>query len=98
MGMKFLHLPKSKQFSIGYRYYDPQKEAMKERGERIQREMAQNNEEEVSSLYKSGIKGQFRNSGKFTHSKTIAEARKKSNMRLLFIVILLFALFYLLLK
>lgn len=98
MGMKFLHLPRAKQFSITTRFYDPQKEAMKEREERIKRELAQNNEEEVSSLYRSGIKGQFRNSGKFTHSKTIADARRKSNMRLLVIVVLLSALFYILLK
>ena len=98
MGMKFLHLPRAKQFNITTRFYDPQKEAMKEREERIKRELAQNNEEEVSSLYRSGIKGQFRNSGKFTHSKTIADARRKSNMRLIYIVILLTALVYFFLK
>ena len=98
MGMKFLHLPKAKQFNIGYRFYDPQKEAMKEREERIKRELDQHNEEEISSLYRSGIKGQFRNSGKLSHSKTVAEARRKSNMRLLIIMIMLSALFYFLLK
>jgi hypothetical protein len=98
MGMKFLHLPKSKPFSIGYRFYDPQKEAMKEREARIKRELEQNNEDAVGAIYGSGIKGQFRNSGKLTHSKTIAEARRKSNKRLLMIAILLFALVYLFLK
>lgn len=98
MGMKFLHLPRAKQFNIGTRFYDPQKEAMKEREERIKRELEQNHEEEISSMYKSGIKGQFRNSGKLMNSKTVSEARRKSNMRLFYIVILLSVLFYLLLK
>ncbi len=98
MGMKFLHLPRAKQFSIAPRFYDPQKEAMKEREERIRREMAQNNGEEVISSYRGGIKGQFRNANKHTQSKTVAEARRKSNMRLFYIVIILSILFYLLLK
>lgn len=98
MGMKFLNLPKARQFNIGTRFYDPQKEAMKEREERIKRELEQNNGKDVSSLYKSGIKGQFRNSGKLMNSKTVSEARRKSNMRLLYIIILLLALFYILLK
>ncbi len=98
MGMKFLHLPRAKHFNIVTRFYDPQKEAMKEREERIKRELAQGNEEEISSLYRSGIKGQFRNSGKLPHSKTVADARRKSNMRLLIIVVILSALFYFLLK
>ncbi len=98
MGMKFLSLPKARQFTIGTRFYDPQKEAMKEREERIKRELEQNNKEEVSSLYRAGIKGQFRNSGKLKNSKTVSEARRKSNMRLFYIIILLSVLFYILLK
>ena len=98
MGIRFINLPKSKQFSIGTRFYDPQKEAMKEREERIKRELELNDPNSPISSYGAGIKGQFRNSGKLTHSKTIAEARRKSNMRLLLIVILLSALFYFLLK
>ncbi|HZL10268.1 MAG TPA: hypothetical protein VFC65_09750 [Prolixibacteraceae bacterium] len=98
MGMKFMHLPKSKQFNITTRFYDPQKEAMKEREERIKRESGQSNGEGTISHYSAGIKGQFRNSGKMTQSKTVAEARRKSNMRLFYIVIILSILFYILLK
>lgn len=98
MGMKFLHLPKSKPFKIVTRYYDPQKEAMKEREERVKREMEETDGEKTISSYGAGIKGQFRTSGKLTHSKTVAEARKKSNMRLLYILIILFALVYLFFK
>lgn len=97
MGMKFLHLPKSKQFSIGYRYYDPQKEAMKEREERIKREMGIEEESKEGGYSRANIKGQFRKAGS-RQCKTVAEARRKSNMRLFYIIILLSILFYILLK
>lgn len=98
MKMKFIHVPKAKQFHIGTRFYDPQKEAMKEREERIKRELELQNTEGVSAVYGAGIKGQFRQAGKLMNSKTVAEARRKSNMRLLYIIIFLSVLFYLLLK
>lgn len=94
MGMKFLNLPKSKPFKIVTRFYDPQKEAMKEREERIKREMDESAGGATISSYSAGIKGQFRNAGKRVNSKTVAEARKKSNMRLLYILIILSALVY----
>lgn len=97
MGMKFVNLPKSKRFNITTRFYDERKEAMKEREERIRREMAENNGEIVSS-YGSGIKGSFRNAGKHVHSRTLADARRKSNMRLLYIIVILLALLYFLMK
>ena len=98
MGMKFINLPKSRQFNIVTRFYDPQKEAMKEREERIKRELEQNDPDRPISSYSAGIKGKFRNAGKFGNSKTFAEARKKSNMRLIYIVIILTALLYFFLK
>lgn len=99
MGMKFVNLPKSKRFRITTRFYDEQKEAMKEREERIRREMEQN-DGESSFSYGAGIKGQFRAAGKKagSGSRTIAEARRKSNMRLLYIIIILLALVYFILK
>lgn len=98
MRMKFIQVPKAKQFHIGTRYYDPKKEAMKEREERIKRELEQQNAEGVSAIYGAGIKGQFRKAGKLMNSKTVAEARRKSNMRLIYIIIILSILFYILLK
>jgi hypothetical protein len=98
MGMKFLHLPRAKQFNITTRFYDPQKEAMKEREERIKKELELEDGHEPGTYYRANIKGQFRNQGKLSHSKTVAEARRKSNKRLLYIVIILSILFYLLLK
>lgn len=97
MGMKFLHLPRAKQFNIGTRFYDPQKEAMKEREERIKRELGQQTADGETFHYGAGIKGQFRNSIN-RHSKTVSDARRKSNMRLIYIIIILSVLFYILLK
>ena len=95
--MSFLKLPRSKQFNIGTRFYDPQKEAMKERQERIKRELGQENPDGETFHYSAGIKGQFRKSIN-RNSKTVADARKKSNIRLVSIIILLSILFYILLK
>ncbi|MGE5394237.1 MAG: hypothetical protein ACM3P1_05785 [Candidatus Saccharibacteria bacterium] len=96
MGMKFLHLPKSKQFNMVTRFYDPEKEAMKERQERINQELGLEQESPLS--YGSNIKGKFRTSGKHYTSKTLDEARQKSNMRLIYLLIILCALFYFFLK
>lgn len=95
MGM--LNLPKNRQFKIVTRFYDPQKEAMQEREERIKRELGLS-EEDSAVYHGEGIRGKFRSAGKRVSSKTGAEARKKSNMRLIYILIILSALFYFLLK
>jgi hypothetical protein len=97
MGMSFTNLPKSKQFNITTRFYDPQKEAMKEREERIRREMGMNMEGEPVSYHGAAIKGSFRNAGRI-NSKSLAEVRKKSNKRILYILIALLALLYFFLK
>lgn len=79
------------------RFYDPQKEAMHEREERVKRELGLN--EEGEKVYRGeGIRGQFRNASHRGSSKTVADARKKSNLRLLYILIILAALFYFFLK
>ena len=98
MGMNFMHLPKSKQFRITTRFYDPAKEAMREREERIRREMEQEHNSNENLSFSVGIKGQFRKANKNMNSKTVQEARKKSNMRLMYILIALIALIYFLLK
>lgn len=97
MAMKFLNLPKSRQFKITTRFYDPQKEAMQEREERIKRELGLI--EDGETVYRGeGIRGKFRSAGKRINSKTVAETRKNSNMRLIYILIILMALFYFFLK
>lgn len=97
MGMKFFSLPKAKHFNITTRFYDPRKEAMREREERIRRELEKGSESNVSHVYSNSIKGSFRTAAKI-NSRSATEARRKSNMRLLYIIIILSVLFYFFLK
>jgi hypothetical protein len=97
MGMRFVNLPKSKNFNITTRFYDPQKEAMKEREERIRKELEGNTSEGSDFHYGASIKGSFRNAGKI-NSKTVSEMRRKSNKRILYILVALLALLYFFLK
>ena len=92
MGMKFINLPKSKQFEIVTRYYDPQQEVLHKQEEHANQAVVQNNESTIS--YRANIKGKFRSAGKKDNSKSVEEARRKSNMRLIYILIILCALFY----
>lgn len=92
---KFFHLPRSKQFDIPYRYYDPDKEDMEAREQRIKREMGIQDEKDNSN-YRASLKGSFRTSmGR--DSKTMEDARRKSNKRLIIIILALALLFYLVL-
>lgn len=95
--MKFFSLPKAKHFNMTTRFYDPRKEAMREREERIRRELEKGEEGDVKYVYGTSIRGSFRTAAKI-NSRSAAEARKKSNMRLLYIIIILSILFYLFLK
>lgn len=97
MALKFVSLPKAKQFNIATRFYDPRKDAMKEREARIKRELEQGQMEEQPGFYGAAIKGSFRNAAK-RGSRSVSEARRKSNMRLLYIIIALSILFYIILK
>lgn len=97
MALKFTSLPKSRHFNIVTRFYDPQKEAMKEREERFNREMEQSIDGKPVSHYGAAIKGSFRKAGKIK-SKTLAEVRNKSKNRLIYIIIVLSILIYLVLK
>ena len=95
MGMKFLHLPKSKQFKMVTRFYDPHQEAMKEHQEHMNQ---QPGAEEKTISYEANIKGKFRTSGRSHHGRSHGEARRKLDMRLIYILIILCALFYFFLK
>lgn len=90
----FFRLTKNKQFNYIPRYYNEQKEEMQKRKERIAREIktekAALNEERVPI-----IKGQIRN----YYQQDIKRHKRKSNIRLLVVlVILLFMAYYLLIR
>ncbi|MGE4587658.1 MAG: hypothetical protein AB7D05_09990 [Mangrovibacterium sp.] len=93
---KFFHTPKPRGFSIPYRYYDPNREAMQEREERIKRELGLEKPKAWDSNYHSRIKGQFRHSMK--SSKTAGDARRRSSIRLVMLIVILSLIFYLILK
>ncbi len=93
----FFHTPKPRKFSIPYRYFDPEKEAMQDREERIKSELGLSEKKDWSDPnYKPNIRGQFRRSLKST--KSIEDSKRKSATRLILLVIILSLIFYLLLK
>lgn len=94
---KFFHTPRAKRFNITTRYYDPEKEEMKDREERIKAELGLNEKKEWNTKHRANIRGQFRRSmGGF--SKSAEDARRKSNTRLIFLILILALAVYLILK
>jgi len=92
---RFFHTPKAKQFNLTPRFYDPDKEERDERERRIKEEMGIVDEKKDDSKpFRPSIRGQFRtmHSG---HSKTTEKARKSSNTRLIFLILILCLIFYL---
>jgi len=89
MAMKFFHLPKSKQFNYKPRYYNEQKEELENRINQIKREMGKGDLSDSKKPYIPNIKGQIRGFGKRTKI-----SRDKSNLRLILIIAILFALVY----
>ena len=92
MAIKFLHTPKNKQFKFTPRYYDEQKEELENRIQKIKREMGVENLEDSDKPYVPNIKGQMRG-----YFKKNIEQKRKSTMRLIIILIVLFAIVYFLL-
>ena len=93
---KFFHTPKSKQFHIPYRHYNPEKEEMKAREQRIKRELGIQEEKETDPNYRASLKGSFR-TAMGGYSKSAEDARRRSNTRLIFLILILAFVFYLLL-
>lgn len=92
MGLFSLYKPK--EYKYRYIYYDPKKETQKEREK--QREAAEKMAE--SGEYKPTIRrGTFREMAQ-QNSKARSEMSRQSNIRLIIIMALLFAIAYFLLK
>lgn len=90
----FFKLYKPKTYQFRYRYYDPKKEAQKEREERIK-----NKEQDPNDLtgYKTGItRGTFREYADKNKSRT-SESRN-SNIRVVIILGILLLIAYYLIK
>lgn len=90
----FVRTPKPRQFNHVPIYWDPEKEARQERDERIQRDLGTNNPDEP---FKSRIKrGSFRKKAwnAPTETSDMKAERRRSNIRLLCIAIVLIAIAY----
>jgi len=93
----FFHTPKPRKFYITPRFYDPEKEERELREKRIKMEMGINEKKGWESSRKVDYHGTFRKS-KTTGSKTLKEAKIRSNKRLLVLIALLAMIAYLYLK
>ncbi len=91
---KFFHTPGAKQFGFRPRYYDPDKEDLDNRVERIKEEMGMAEKKaDHGKPFRTSIKGQFRNPNGWQKSST--SARKAQNKRLIYLVLILALVFYL---
>lgn len=93
---KFFHTPKARKFYIPYRYYDPQKEAMQERENRIRRELGLEEKKDWDPNYRPNIHGQFRRT--MNSSKTAEDSKRRSATRLVLLIVILGLIFYFLIK
>lgn len=94
---KFFHTPRSRKFNITTRYYDPDKEELRDREERIKSELGLNEKKEWNPNHRANLRGQFRRT-MGDHSKSAEDARRKSNTRLIILICILSLAVYLILK
>jgi hypothetical protein len=93
MAIKFFHTPKNKQFKFKPRYYDEQKEELDKRVEQIKKEMGISDDNDDKKPYVSTIRrGEMRG-----YLKKNVERKRKSTIRLVIILLVLFAIVYYLL-
>ena len=92
MAVKLFHTPRNKKFSFTPIYYDEQKEDLDKRVEQIKQEMGikdgDNNKPYVSTIRKGEMRGYFKKS---------QETKKKSTIRFIVILVILFTIVYFLL-
>jgi hypothetical protein len=90
---KFFHTPGTKQFGFRPRFYDPDKEDLDNRVERIKEEMGMaEKKKDNGKPFISNIKGQFRNPDAW--QKSSPGARQAQNKRLIYLVIILGLVFF----
>ena len=89
MALSFIRFNKKpiRQFSIPYRYYDPEQERRDEREQRIRHELEMEQIAKDPSSYRSAIKGSFR-----AHRKSVALGKGSENNRTVKIILIVFIL------
>jgi len=89
--MGFFNLYKPREYKHRYIYYDPEKEALKER----QREMAAKEDTAENKEYRPTIRrGTFREMADKNRNIVKVQEARKANIRLLVIILALLALMY----
>ena len=96
MALSFFRTPPHNSFHYQPRYWDPEKEDVKQREELIKREMGVSEATDTEGNYKPQIKGQMRRRFERPNS-AVAKERKSSNIRLVLIFLVLAAGAYFLL-
>ncbi|MBP1676678.1 MAG: hypothetical protein H6Q20_1237 [Bacteroidetes bacterium] len=93
--MGFFNLYKPREYKHRYIYYDPEKEALKERQKEWQKEMAANDDTAESKEYRPTIRrGTFREMADKNRNMVKVQEARKANIRLLVIILALLALMY----
>lgn len=87
---RFFYIPRNKKFNFQPRYYDQRKEEMEKRVKKIKQELGYSDKDDP---YVPGIRGQMR-AGYFQKAQKI---KRRSNMRMLIILVVLFIILYFLL-
>ncbi len=86
----FFHIPGAKRFNFKPRYYDEQKDFVESRERLVKAEMGIKDENDKP--FRANIKGSFRSG--ISNSKSVEDARRNSNWRIIFLVIILTAIVY----
>ncbi len=94
MIFRFFKISKPRQFYVKPRYFDPVKEEREERERRIKAEMGIIDENDPSASYRALIKGQFRRHMSIADHKSADVQRRKSNNRLIILILILAFLVY----
>lgn len=97
MRFTFIKIPNHRKFNYNPIYYDPEKEDREARQREIRQEMGMPVDEEKGRGYTERIRGGMRRRIK-SHFEVSRKERKKSNLRLIIILMALMALFYYLLN
>ena len=94
---RFFHTPKARQFNIPYRYYNPEKEEMQEREKQIKMELGMLKDKGWDPGRRTDLRGKFRQA-MHVSTKSATDARKRSNTRLIILILVLSMIVYFYLK
>lgn len=93
--MGFFNLYKPKEYGYRYIYYDPKKEAKKEREKRLAEEELG---KEAGGTFRPGLQKGYLREMAHKNKPNAGSQIRKSNIRLVIILVLLFLLFYFLIS